>query len=159
MARRSDGKDSNEKNAAVNRRARHEYDIEESFEAGIVLVGSEVKSLRDGAVTLGDGYVAHEHGSLLLVNVHISEYTNANRHNHEPTRPRKLLLHRREIARISEAIESKGRACVPLRIYFKHGLAKVEIGVGRGKKTYDKRHDLKERDAKREMARARSERH
>ncbi|TNF24241.1 MAG: SsrA-binding protein SmpB [Deltaproteobacteria bacterium] len=150
--------DGNEKNAAVNRRARHEYEIEEHFEAGIVLVGSEVKSLREGAVTLGDGYIVHEDGALILVNVHISEYANANRHNHEPTRPRKLLLHRREIEQIAEAIESKGRTCVPLRIYFKHGLAKVEIGIGRGKKTYDKRHDLKERDAKREMDRARSER-
>lgn len=157
MARNESGKD--EKNAAVNRRARHEYEIEETFEAGIVLVGSEVKSLREGAVTLGDGYVVSLGGDLILSNVHISEYANANRHNHEPTRPRKLLLHRREIERIAEAVESKGRTCVPLRIYFKHGLAKVELGVGRGKKSYDKRHDLKERDAKREMDRARSERY
>lgn len=158
MAGQAQGKDADEKNAAVNRRARHEFDIEERFEAGIVLFGSEVKSLRDGAVTLGDGYIATEGDDLMLLNVHISEYTNANRHNHEPMRPRKLLLRRKEIEHIAEALHEKGRTCVPLRIYFKHGLAKIEIGLGRGKRTYDKRHDLKERDAKREMDRARAER-
>jgi len=157
VAREAPGKDANEHNAAVNRRARHEFDIEERFEAGIVLVGSEVKSLREGSVTLGDGYIAVQGDDVMLLNVHISEYTNANRHNHEPTRARKLILHRKEIERIAEALAEKGRTCVPLRIYFKRGLAKVELGLGRGKKTYDKRHDLKERDAKREMDRARSE--
>ncbi|PKN58294.1 MAG: SsrA-binding protein [Deltaproteobacteria bacterium HGW-Deltaproteobacteria-14] len=157
MARQAQGKDAGEKNAAVNRRARHEFEIEERFEAGIALLGSEVKSLRDGAVTLGDGYIATQGDDLMLLNVHISEYANANRHNHEPMRPRKLLLHRKEIEHIAEAIQEKGRTAVPLRIYFKHGLAKLEIGLGRGKRTYDKRHDLKERDAKREMDRARAE--
>jgi SsrA-binding protein len=157
VARQAQGKDAGEKNAAVNRRARHEFEIEERFEAGIALLGSEVKSLRDGAVTLGDGYIATQGDDLMLLNVHISEYANANRHNHEPMRPRKLLLHRKEIEHIAEAIQEKGRTAVPLRIYFKHGLAKLEIGLGRGKRTYDKRHDLKERDAKREMDRARAE--
>lgn len=158
MARQAQGKESGEKNAAVNRRARHEFEIEERFEAGIMLLGSEVKSLRDGAVTLGDGYIGAQGDDLMLLNVHISEYANANRHNHEPMRPRKLLLHRKEIEHIAEALQEKGRTAVPLRIYFKHGLAKLEIGLGRGKRTYDKRHDLKERDAKREMDRARAER-
>lgn len=157
MARRADKGSGGDRDVAVNRRARFEYEIEEVFEAGIVLVGSEVKSLRDGAVTLSDGYVLVHDGVPQLLNVHIAEYTHANRHNHEPTRPRKLLLHRREAERIDEAVSEKGRSCVPLRIYFKQGLAKVEIAVARGKKHYDKRHDLKERDAKREIDRARSE--
>ena len=157
MARQTPGKDPNEKDVAVNRRARHEFEIEETFEAGLVLVGSEVKSLREGSVTLGEGYVTAIGDDLYLVSIHISECAFANRNNHEPIRTRKLLLHRREIERIAEALEEKGRTCVPLRIYFKRGLAKVELGLGRGKKNWDKRQDLKERDANREMDRARSD--
>jgi len=155
VARQSTTKSTEITDVAVNRRARHEFEIEETFEAGIMLAGSEVKSLREGSVTLGEGYVTAIGIELFLVNVHISEYAQANRNNHVPVRTRKLLLHRREIERIRESIEEKGRTCVPLRIYFKRGLAKVELGLGRGKKTWDKRHDLKERDAQREMDRAR----
>lgn len=158
MARQTSGKDPNVKDVAVNRRARHEFEIEDTFEAGIMLAGSEVKSLREGSVTLGEGYVMAQGTELFLVNVHIAEYTQANRHNHTPVRSRKLLLHRSEIEQIREGLEEQGRTCVPLRIYFKQGLAKVELGLGRGKKTWDKRHDLKERDDQREMARARADR-
>ncbi len=147
---------SNERVVATNRRARHDYAIDETWEAGLVLQGSEVKSLRAGRVTLAEGYVAELDDELWLINVHIAEYAFANRHNHEPTRRRKLLLHRREIDRISHRMATKGLSCIPLRIYFKGGRAKVEIGLGRGKRRYDKRHDLKARDAQREMAEARS---
>ncbi len=151
-------KQSTRKTVANNRRARHEFDIEETFEAGLMLLGSEVKSLRDGALTLGEGYIRVEAGEVFLVGAHIAEYKHANRHNHEPTRPRKLLLHEREIRKIAEAIHEKGRSCVPLEVYFIRGLAKLQIGIGRGKRAYDKRQDIKERDAKREMARARRDR-
>lgn len=144
--------------AATNRRAHHDYAIESTWEAGLVLVGSEVKSLREGAAALGDGYVVVRDGALWLVNVHIQEYAKANRFNHEPTRPRKLLLHAREIDDIAREIDEKHRVCVPLRIYFKGGRAKVEIGTGVGKKLHDKRHSIKEKDAERELQRARRSR-
>ena len=144
-----------ERVVATNRRARYDYAIEETWEAGMVLLGSEVKSLRAGRVTLSDGYIADFDDELWMLNVHIAEYTFAHRDNHEPTRKRKLLLNRREIERITHRMATKGLTCIPIRIYFKGGRAKVEIGLGKGKKSYDKRHDLKAKDAKREMRDAR----
>lgn len=141
---------------AVNRRARHEYAVEDTFEAGLSLLGTEVKSLRIGQITFGDGYVAETNGELFLMNVHIAEYKQANRMNHEPLRPRKLLLHRREIDRIIEEIYKKGRSCIPLRFYLKDGKIKLELGIATGKKAYDKRQSLKERDARRDIARSRA---
>ncbi|MBL8786995.1 MAG: SsrA-binding protein SmpB [Deltaproteobacteria bacterium] len=143
---------------ATNRKARHEFEILETWEAGLVLMGSEVKSLRAGTVTIGDGYVLDQGEELYLVNVHIHEYPQANRMNHEPMRRRKILLNRHEIDEILRQIREKGRTCIPLRFYFKDGNCKVEIGLAVGKKTHDKRQDLKEKDSKREMARARSQR-
>jgi len=139
--------------AATNRKARHDYTIETTWEAGLILVGSEVKSLREGQANLGDGYVMARRGELWLLNVHIQEYAHANRFNHEPMRPRKLLLNAREIDDIIRQIDEKNRVCVPLRLYFKEGRAKVEIATGVGKKLHDKRDSIKERDAEREMLR------
>lgn len=147
--------ESGDRVAATNRRAHHDYAIGDTWEAGLMLVGSEVKSLREGLANLTDGYVMVRRGELWLVNVHIQEYAKANRFNHEPTRARKLLLHAREIDDIIREIEEKHRVCVPLRIYFKGGRAKVEIGTGTGKKLHDKRQTIKEKDAERELQRAR----
>lgn len=138
---------------ATNRKARHEYAIEDTFEAGLVLTGSEVKSLRAGTVTMGDGYVVEHGGELYLVNVHINEYPQAGRMNHLPTGRRKLLLHRREIAQIVEEMHQRGRSCIPMRFYFKKGRCKVELAIATGKKLHDKREDMKDRDAKRELDR------
>lgn len=139
---------------AENRKARHDYFVEETFEAGIALQGSEVKSLRAGRVNLRDGYAQVVGGEVFLENVHISPYDQANRFNHEPLRRRKLLMHKREILRLQGALREKGYTLVPLRIYFKRGRAKVELGLARGKKLYDKRADVAARDAQREIARA-----
>ena len=147
-------KSPNDRVLAKNRRARFDYEIEDTFEAGVALVGSEVKSLREGRVTLGDGYVAAQGRELFLVGVHIHEYPYANRFNHPPLRHRKLLLHRREIDRIIEHVGQRGYTCIPLRILIRGGRIKVEIGLGRGKRRIDKREDVKERDARREMDRA-----
>lgn len=141
-------------NIAENRKARHDYFIEESFEAGIVLVGSEVKSCRAGRVNLRDSYAQVQNGELFLLNCHISPYEQANRMNHEPLRPRKLLMHKREIRRLLGLVQQKGFTLVPLRMYFRKGKAKVELALARGKKSYDKREDIAARDVKREMARA-----
>jgi SsrA-binding protein len=146
--------DKNNRTLATNRRARHDYQIEETFQAGLALMGSEVKSLRGSQVTFADGHVDHRDGSLWLVNVHIPEYAFANRHGHEPTRARRLLVHQTEAERIAERIEEKGFACIPMRFYLDKGLVKLEIGLARGKKHQDRRQDLKERDAKREIDRA-----
>ena len=143
-----------QRDIAVNRRARHEYFIEESFEAGIVLTGSEVKSLRAGKAQLKDSYARIERGEAWLLNAHISEYSPAAQFGHEPTRRRKLLLHAREIERLLGKTKESGLTLVPLRLYFKHGRAKVELGLARGKKMYDKRESIKERETKREMDRA-----
>ncbi len=151
----ADDKATNDKTVATNRKARHEFEIDETWEAGLVLLGSEVKSLRDAAVTIGDGYVADYGDELFLCNVHIHEYPQANRQNHEPLRRRKLLLKKNEIEDITRLIREKGRTCVPLRFYFKNGRCKVEIGAAVGKKQHDKREDLKSKDAKREMDRVR----
>jgi SsrA-binding protein len=139
---------------AQNRKARHDYHIEDTFEAGLVLTGTEVKSLREGRASLVDGYAAVKDGEVWLHNVHIPEYTQGTWTNHEPRRVRKLLLHRDQIRKINAKTQETGLTIVPLAIYFKDGYAKVEIGVARGKKSYDKRHSLAEREAKRDADRA-----
>jgi SsrA-binding protein len=138
---------------AVNRKARHDYNIEESFEAGIVLTGSEIKSVRAGRVNLRGSFARVVNDEVLLYDAHISPYDQAYE-QHNPTRPRKLLLHRREINRMLGLVQQKGLTLVPLRIYFKGRRAKVELGVARGKKTYDKREDIAKRDAQRDIERA-----
>ncbi|HEY8347672.1 MAG TPA: SsrA-binding protein SmpB [Symbiobacteriaceae bacterium] len=144
---------------AENRKARHDYFIEETYEAGIALVGSEVKSLRAGRVNLQDGYAQVVGGEIFLENVHISPYAQANRFNHDPRRSRKLLMHKHEIMRLYGAVREKGYTLIPLRVYFKRGRAKVELGLARGKKLYDKRADIAARDAQRQIARALRGRH
>lgn len=137
-----------------NRKATFEYAIEETVEAGIVLQGSEVKSIRAGKVGLADCYAAFERNELWLRNLHIAEYPQANQFNHEPLRPRKLLVHRREIESLRGRVERDGYALIPLEIYFLDGRVKVALGLGRGKKAHDKREAIKERDARREIDRA-----
>jgi SsrA-binding protein len=139
---------------ARNRRARFEFDLLESIEAGIVLTGTEVKSLRNGKASLEESYAGIENGEVFLYGCDIPEYLQANRMNHKPKRPRKLLLHRREIDKLLLKASEKGLTIVPLKIYFKDGVAKVEVSVARGRKTYDKRDALKKQDAKRDMDRA-----
>ena len=139
---------------AKNRRARHDYTIIDSWEAGIVLTGSEVKSLRDGKANLSDAYGIVRDGEIYLINLHISPYERASYNNHEPTRTRKLLLHKREIRRLIGAVERQGLTLVPLELYFKRGVAKVAMALGKGKKLHDKRDAEKQRDADREIARA-----
>lgn len=146
--------DKNNQLIAQNKKARHDYAIDQTYEAGLVLFGSEVKSLREGRVTFTDGHVDVRGEELFLVNVHIHEYPFANRNNHEVRRPRKLLLHRNEIARIASRVSEKGFTAIPLKLYFKNGRIKVEIGLGKGKQLHDKRQDLKSRAAKREVDRA-----
>jgi SsrA-binding protein len=138
----------------VNRKAYHNYYIQESFEAGIVLKGSEIKSIRAGKVNLSDAYARPESGELWLHNSHIASYDAASYNTHEPVRPRKLLLHRKEIDTLASKVVQKGLTLVPLKLYIKHGLAKLEIGVARGKKVYDKRDAIARRDADREVERA-----
>jgi SsrA-binding protein len=142
------------RDVVVNRRARHDYHIEETIEAGLVLTGSEVKSLRAGKGQLKDSYARVKDGEVWLLHAHISEYAPAARFGHDPVRPRKLLLHKREIARLAGKVREKGLTLVPLRIYFKNGRAKVELGLARGKKLYDKRAAMRERDAQREIERS-----
>ena len=137
-----------------NRKARHDYAILDSYEAGIELQGTEVKSLRAGKANLKDSYARVENGEAYLHNLHISEYTQANRFNHDPTRKRKLLLHGYEINRLRGRVEEKGLTLIPLKLYFKRGKAKVELAVARGKREYDRRHDIARRDAQRETERA-----
>jgi SsrA-binding protein len=134
-----------------NRKARHNYAIEDKWEAGIVLKGTEVKSLRDGKANLLDAYAIFKSGEVFLLNAHIAPYTHGNLQNHEPLRSRKLLLKEEEISKLWTKIEIKGYSLVPLKMYFKKGLCKVEIGLGRGKKNFDKRQSEKEKDAKRMM--------
>ena len=139
--------------AAENRKARHDYHIHETYEAGLALTGTEVKSLRAGKANLKDSYAAIERGELFLHNLHISPYEQGNRFNHEPLRVRKLLMHRYEINKLIGKIKEKGFTLVPLKLYFTRGKVKVELALTTGKKTYDKRHDLAEKDAKRDMDR------
>ncbi len=138
---------------AQNRKARHNYLIEDTLEAGLVLVGTEVKSCRDGKANLTDAYASVRDGEAWLLQCHISPYSHGNRENHDPLRPRKLLLKQHEIAMLDEKVSQEGRTLVPLRLYFKHGLAKAEIAVARGKKTHDKRASAAQRDAERSMRR------
>jgi SsrA-binding protein len=137
-----------------NRKARHEYHVLQTHEAGMVLQGTEVKSLRNGKANLQDAFARFHSGELWLHNLHISPYEAGNRHNHDPLRPRKLLLHRREMRRLVGEAEQEGLTLVPLDIYFRGGIAKTTLALVRGKKLHDKREDLKTRDAKREMERA-----
>jgi len=140
--------------AAVNRRARFDYEIGQTFEAGIALTGTEVKSLRGGKSTIGESYAGEKDGEIWLLNAYIPEYLEANRFNHEPKRPRKLLLHKREISRLSNAVTREGMTIVPLKIFFNDkGRAKVEIALARGKKLHDKRETEKARDWNREKGR------
>jgi len=138
---------------AVNRRARHEYHIDETFEAGIVLTGTEIKSIRANKVNLSDAYARVERGEAWLIGAHIAPWDTASRDNHEAKRNRKLLLHRSEIDEIMGRAKQKGQTIIPLRIYLSRGRAKIELGLGRGKQLHDKRRDIAERDAKREVAR------
>ncbi len=139
---------------ASNRRARHDYEIMDTYEAGIVLTGTEVKSLRAGRATLTDAFASVDDGEVWLRNLHIPEYTQGSWTNHEPRRTRKLLLHRKEIERLIGKTRESGLSLVPLSMYFSEGKVKVEIALGRGKRSYDKRADLAKRDANREVARA-----
>ncbi|MEN6413880.1 MAG: SsrA-binding protein SmpB [Veillonellales bacterium] len=151
-------KDPNNKPVAENRKARHDYFIHEAFEAGIVLTGTEVKSLRAGKANLKDCYARIENGEIMLYNMHISPFDQGNRFNHEPLRTRKLLMHREEINKLIGKTKEKGYTLVPLKLYFTRGKVKVELGLATGKHTYDKRQDLAAKDAKREMDRAFRER-
>jgi SsrA-binding protein len=151
---KSQGDESGIKIVARNRRARHEYDLLEKVEAGIVLTGTEVKSLRNGKANLEDSYAEIDKGEIWLLGCDIPEYLQANRMNHVPKRPRKLLLHHREIDKLSTKAGEKGLTLVPLSIYFKKGMAKVELSVARGRKSYDKREAIKQQETKRDIDRA-----
>lgn len=154
----ADAKNESEKLVASNKKARHEYFIEEVYEAGIVLTGTEIQSVRRGKVSLIDSYVEVKQGESYLINAHISEYDFGNIFNHEPRRTRKLLLHKMQIRKLESKIREKGMTVVPLRMYLKRGLAKLEIGLARGKKLYDKRDDIAKRDVARDIDRAIKER-
>ena len=145
---------SGEKSICVNRRARFDYHIEETYEAGIVLTGGEVKSLREGRANLKDSYGRVDKGELFLLNAHISNYEPAHYFNVDPTRTRKLLMHKKEILRLMGKVQEQGLTLIPLRLYFKNGRAKVELALARGKKMYDKRETTREREVKRDIARA-----
>jgi len=151
-------KESQEKLIGRNKTAGRNYEIDDVYEAGIVLVGTEVKALREGRVNLKDSYAGIKDNEVYLFDMHISPYSHGNIYNHDPLRRRKLLLHKREIRRLYGKNQEKGLTLVPLRLYFKNGKVKVEIGVGRGKKLYDKREDMKRKTDKREMERAIKER-
>ncbi|MFL7893869.1 MAG: SsrA-binding protein SmpB [Anaerolineales bacterium] len=138
---------------ATNRKAKHEYFLLDTYEAGLVLKGSEIKSIRAGQVSIGQAYISIEGNEAWLVNSHIAPYDVANRFNHDPLRARKLLLHASEIRKLSDKVRQKGATIIPLRIYLKDGKAKVEIALAKGKKHYDKRADIAKRDAQREMDR------
>ncbi|MGD0532261.1 MAG: SsrA-binding protein SmpB [Methyloceanibacter sp.] len=139
---------------AENRKARFNYEIGDKLEAGIVLLGSEVKSLRAGKANIADAYASDEGGALYLINAHIAEYAQSGRANHDPTRPRKLLLHRREVGRLMGAIQREGMTVVPLKLYFNaRGIAKIELGLAKGKKLHDKRETEKKRDWERQKGR------
>lgn len=142
-----------EKIITVNRKARSDYEILESFEAGMSLRGTEVKSLREGRMNLKDSYAKVQDGEVFLVNAHISPYSHGNIQNHDPLRERKLLLHKHEIKRLRGKTEERGLTLVPLKVYFAHGKAKVELGLARGRKQYDKRDQIKKRESAREAER------
>lgn len=140
-----------------NRKARHNFFVADTFEAGMILVGSEVKSLREGKISLTDSYARFEDGELWLVKAHINPYKNATHQNHEPERPRKLLLHKYELRRLQGKVQEAGFTLIPLSVYFKDGRAKVELGLCRGKKLHDKRHELRKKTHARDIERARRE--
>lgn len=137
-----------------NRRASFDYHLEERFEAGLVLTGTEIKSLRNHGADLKRGYARPRDGEVWLLDIHIAPYEQGNRDNHEPERPRKLLLHKREIAKIERALQDKGITLIPTQLYLKDGIAKIEIALARGKRQYDKRADLAKKDAQRQIDRA-----
>lgn len=139
---------------AQNRKASHDFFIEETYEAGLVLKGTEIKSIRNGRVNMKDSFARVERGEVFLHNMHISPYEQGNQFNHEPTRTRKLLLHRKEINKLIGETQQAGYSLVPLKMYLKNGVAKILIGLGKGKKKYDKRDDLKQKQAKRDIERA-----
>lgn len=145
---------SNTKLITQNKKARHDYNLEDRFEAGIVLQGTEVKSLRDGRANLRDAFAGFKGQELYLMGAHISPYTQGNVHNHEPVRDRKLLLHKRELRRLEGKVRSSGYTLIPTKMYFKDGRAKVEIALAKGKTKYDKRRDLAKKDAERQIERA-----
>lgn len=139
---------------AQNRRASHDYFIEETYEAGLVLKGTEIKSIRAGKVNLNDAHVRIMDGEAFVINMHIAPYEQGNRFNHDPTRSRKLLLHRKEIDKLFGFVQQRGYTIVPLKLYIKDGFAKLLVGLGRGKKLYDKREDMKQKQMKRDIDRA-----
>lgn len=156
MAKKSNDTQPGIKIIAKNKKAWFDYFVEEKYEAGIVLQGSEVKSLRAGHISMGDAFAKFSQTGvpeLYLLNAHITEYAWANRNNHDPLRPRKLLLHKRELAKLSQVLDRQGLTLIPLSIYFKFGRVKVELGLCKGKKNYDKRETLKTKSAQREMER------
>ncbi|MBW8772894.1 MAG: SsrA-binding protein SmpB [Gemmatimonadetes bacterium] len=153
MATPKDDSDEGKRSIARNPKATHDYHILETWEAGLVLKGTEVKSLRDAKATLVGAFARLHAGEVLLEGLHITPYEQGNRYNHVPDRSRKLLLHKREIQRLIGAVEQKGLTLVPLELYWKDGRAKVALALGRGKKLHDKRQSLKEKDAKRDLAR------
>lgn len=138
---------------ATNKKAHHEYFISDTFEAGMVLTGTEIKSVRAGKIQIVDGYIQVKNGEATLLNVHIAPFAQGNRFNVDPLRPRKLLLHHKEISKLAKESQTNGVTIVPLKVYLKHGYAKILIGLGKGKHDYDKRHDLKKREQDREIAR------
>ena len=142
------------KQVAQNKKAYHDYFIEETYEAGIVLQGTEIKSIRNSRLNLKDAHARIQNGEVYLYNMHISPYEQGNRFNHDPLRVRKLLLHKREINKLIGITKEQGYTLVPLKVYLKNGFAKVLIGLGKGKKQYDKREDLKKKEAKRDIERA-----
>ena len=142
---------------AENRKARHDYFIEDTYEAGIALVGTEVKSIRAGKVNIKDSYVKIKNGEAIVIGMHISPYENGNIFNRDPFRERKLLLHKREILKLKSLSEAEGYSLIPLNLYIRDGLVKMELAVAKGKKLYDKRHDIAERDAKRQIEQRRKE--
>jgi SsrA-binding protein len=162
MAKKSKGSTketpSGDRVVTQNRRAFHEYFVEDQFEAGMVLTGTEIKSVREGKITIGEAYVRIDDGELWLVGSHITPYSHGSYTNHDPDRPRKLLAHRREIEKMRESTEQKGMTLVPLRVRLKRGRAKVDVGVAKGKKLWDKRQAEATRDAKRQIDRALRER-
>ncbi len=162
MAKKSKGSTketpSGDRVVTQNRRAFHEYFVEDQFEAGMVLTGTEIKSVREGKITIGEAYVRIDDGELWLVGSHITPYSHGSYTNHDPDRPRKLLAHRREIEKMRESTEQKGMTLVPLRVRLKRGRAKVDVGVAKGKKLWDKRQTEATRDAKRQIDRALRER-
>ncbi len=143
-----------EKTISVNRKAQHDYHILRTLEAGLSLLGSEIKSIREGRVSIREAYVRPEEGEMWLVGAHVAHYPPAASRNHDPTRKRRLLLHKRQIGELARAVQSEGVTIVPLRLYLRDGRAKLEIGLGRGKRRYDKRAAIAKREAERQMQRA-----